>query len=63
MINGESRSVPEAITVAALLEHLGLSTGRVAIERNRDILPRAQWSGTPVAPGDRYEIVQLVGGG
>lgn len=62
-INGESRSVPDAITVAALLEHLGLPTGRVAIERNRDILPRSRWQGTAVTPGDSYEIVQLVGGG
>ena len=62
-INGESRSVPDAITVTALLEHLGLPTGRVAIERNRDILPRSRWQGTAVAAGDNYEIVQLVGGG
>ena len=63
MINGENRSVPDALNVAALLEHLGLPAGRVAIERNRDILPRSRWRGTEVAPGDSYEIVQLVGGG
>ena len=41
----------------------GLEGGRVAIERNLEILPRPQWAQTLVAPGDRYEIVQFVGGG
>jgi sulfur carrier protein len=62
-VNGESRVVPEGLGVRALLTHLGLPTERVAIERNLEILPRAQWSATTVAPGDRYEIVHLVGGG
>jgi thiamine biosynthesis protein ThiS len=35
----------------------------VAIERNLEILPRAQWTQTQVQPGDRYEIVHFVGGG
>jgi thiamine biosynthesis protein ThiS len=42
---------------------LGIHGGRVAIERNWQILPRAAWSETSVAEGDRYEIVQFVGGG
>jgi thiamine biosynthesis protein ThiS len=42
---------------------MGLDGGRVAIERNLEILPRPQWAETLVAPGDRYEIVQFVGGG
>jgi len=62
-INGESRDVPAGLTVAALLSHLGLATERVAIERNLEILPRAQWETTRVLPGDRYEIVHFVGGG
>jgi thiamine biosynthesis protein ThiS len=49
--------------VTDLLAHLGITAGRVAIERNLAILPRAQWDTTAVAPGDRYEIVHLVGGG
>jgi thiamine biosynthesis protein ThiS len=51
------------MNVTALLVHLGIVAGRVAIERNLDLLPRAQWDATAVAPGDRYEIVHLVGGG
>ena len=61
-INGETREVPSGLTVAALLGHLEID-GRVAIERNRDILPRAQWQETLVCSGDTYEIVQFVGGG
>jgi thiamine biosynthesis protein ThiS len=42
---------------------LRLDSGRVAIERNLEILPRPKWQETRVEPGDRYEIVQFVGGG
>jgi thiamine biosynthesis protein ThiS len=49
--------------VVQLLEALGIHGGRVAIERNLQILPRAAWADTEVAAGDRYEIVQFVGGG
>jgi sulfur carrier protein len=63
LINGETREVPDGLTVAELLAHLGLSAGRVAIERNLDILPRTQWGDTSVSAGDRFEIVHLVGGG
>jgi thiamine biosynthesis protein ThiS len=62
-INGEPREVPDGLTVAALLEHVGLNAGRVAIERNRDVLPRTRWKDTRVEGSDAYEIVQLVGGG
>jgi thiamine biosynthesis protein ThiS len=63
LINGERREVPAGVNVSALLAHLGITAGRVAIERNLDLLPRAQWDTTAVAAGDRYEIVHLVGGG
>lgn len=62
-INGERREVPEGLTVAELLERLGMPENRVAIERNLEILPRAQWKGTHVEPNDSFEIVQFVGGG
>ena len=63
MVNGESRSVAPGATVADLLAALALPPGRVAIERNLEILPRPQWAATRIAPHDRYEIVQFVGGG
>lgn len=62
-INGEPREIPDGLNVAELLGHLGITADRVAIERNRDILPRAQWKGTVVAANDSYEIVHFVGGG
>jgi thiamine biosynthesis protein ThiS len=62
-INGERREIPEGLHVTALVRHLGMAENRVAIERNRDILPRARWEETAVAAGDSFEIVQFVGGG
>ena len=62
-INGEVREVPDGLTVAALLGHLSLVAGRVAVERNLEILPRARWDDTAVEQGDRFEIVHFVGGG
>jgi len=62
-VNGEGREIPDGLNVTALVEHLGLNPGRVAIERNLEILPRAQWQATSVASGDRFEIVHFVGGG
>jgi len=62
-VNGENRSAKSGASVSDLLRELGLDTGRVAIERNFQVLPRAAWSETGVADGDRYEIVQFVGGG
>ncbi len=62
-INGERREIPEGLNVIALLEHLGMSNGRVAIERNIDILPRTQWQATHIQVGDSFEIVHFVGGG
>jgi sulfur carrier protein len=63
VVNGESREVPAGLAVDSLLTHLGLRRDRVAIERNLEILPRTQWVSTTVEAGDRFEIVQLVGGG
>jgi len=63
VVNGEIRKAAASATVTELLKALGIHGGRVAIERNWQILPRAAWSETSVAEGDRYEIVQFVGGG
>jgi sulfur carrier protein len=62
-VNGEQRETPLGTTVAGLLEQIGLHAGRVAVEYNRSILPRAKWSETAVSAGDQFEIVQFVGGG
>jgi thiamine biosynthesis protein ThiS len=62
-INGERREIPDGLNVTALLDHLGMSQGRVAIERNFDIVPRARWQETQVESNDSFEIVHFVGGG
>jgi sulfur carrier protein len=62
-VNGENRPTQPGATVTDLLRELGLDSGRVAIERNLEILPRPKWKETKVEAGDRYEIVQFVGGG
>ncbi len=63
VVNGENREARPEATVKDLLRELGLDAGRVAIERNLEILPRPKWDETRVQAGDRYEIVQFVGGG
>lgn len=62
-INGERREIPDGVNVTEMLEHLGMLRDRVAIERNLNILPRANWSETRVDPNDNFEIVHFVGGG
>jgi thiamine biosynthesis protein ThiS len=62
-VNGENRAAKPGATVVDLLRELGLNSARVAIERNLEILPRPKWRETQVQAGDRYEIVQFVGGG
>ena len=62
-INGEERQFSEALTVAALIEHLGYAGKRIAVERNGDIVPKSQHALTPLVSGDRLEIVVAVGGG
>ncbi len=63
LVNGESRETPAGSTVLTLLDQLGLNAGRVAIEYNLRILPKTKWEETMVTGGDRFEIVQFVGGG
>jgi thiamine biosynthesis protein ThiS len=55
--------VPGGISVAAMLEELGLDRRKVAVERNLEIVPRATLGEVAVADGDAYEIVRFVGGG
>ncbi len=61
-INGDERELT-ATTLAALIEQLGMKADRVAIELNRDIVPRERWAVTELHDGDQLEIVHFVGGG
>jgi sulfur carrier protein len=66
-INGEARTfadpAPAHFTLAALIESLNMKSDRVAVELNRDIVPRDRWPQTLLKDGDRLEIVHFVGGG
>jgi sulfur carrier protein len=62
-VNGEGREVPAAMTVRGLVELLGLTEGPVAVERNGEVVPRAEHVATALAEGDVLEIVHFVGGG
>lgn len=62
-INGNARDVPDDLTVRELVVHLGLGAGPVAVEINREIVPRAEHVARRVRAGDAIEIVHFVGGG
>lgn len=62
-VNGEQRQVPEATTVARLLDRLGLADKYVAVEVNQEVIPRARHAEVRLQAGDTLEIVTLVGGG
>ena len=62
-VNGEARAVPTGTTVAELIALSGLADRKVAVERNRDVVPRARHGEVILEPGDRLELVAFVGGG
>jgi thiamine biosynthesis protein ThiS len=62
-INGDEQRFEAAMSLAELIEQLGMKADRVAVEVNREIVPRAQWASTTLRDGDRLEIVHFVGGG
>ena len=62
-INGESREFASVSTLSDLVAQLGMKPDRVAVELNRELIPRDRWSETKLAAGDRLEIVHFVGGG
>lgn len=62
-VNGDEVRLPRGASVAALLERLGVSFARVAVERNREILPKKEYPRTALEDGDVFEVVELVGGG
>ncbi len=63
VINGQPRKIEVGTTVFVLLDQLGLGERRVAVERNREIVPRAEHASTILVAGDRLELVTFVGGG
>jgi sulfur carrier protein len=62
-INGAARQLADSTSVAALIEEMGLTGKRIALERNGEIVPRSSFSRQMLADGDKLEIVVAVGGG
>jgi sulfur carrier protein len=62
-VNGEEVLLPRGASISLLLDRLEVSTPRVAVERNREIVPKAAYSSTFVQEGDVFEVVEFVGGG
>ncbi len=62
-VNGHETEMPDGATVADLLERLGLAGRPVAVERNREVVPKDRRARVTLAEGDRIEVVTLVGGG
>jgi len=62
-INGEARQFSETLTVTGLIEQLGYTGKRIAVERNGEIVPKSQHATTALVSGDQLEIVVAVGGG
>ena len=62
-VNGTVREELDGLTVRELVDRLGLGAGPVAVERNLEVVPRAEHSTTVLAHGDVVEIVHFVGGG
>ena len=62
-VNGEARALAGPVSVAGLLDQMGLTGKRLAVERNGEIVPKSLHGETALAEGDRLEIVVAVGGG
>ena len=62
-VNGEQKELRTAISLAALITELDLPAARIAIELNREVVRRSDWSSTMLKDEDRIEIVHFVGGG
>jgi thiamine biosynthesis protein ThiS len=63
VLNGAPREVTAAITAGALLAELGLEPRTVVVERNEEVIRRADLQATVLSAGDRVEIIQMIAGG
>jgi len=63
ILNGDPYPLPGDMRLTALLERLNMRRGRVAVEINREIVPKARYDATIVRAGDHVEIINFVGGG
>src|SRR5205823_13124398 len=62
-LNGEKQQIPSPLSIVQLLEHFDLPKDRIAVERNRTVVPKPQRESVSVGQGDELEVVHFVGGG
>ncbi len=62
-VNGEKQQVPDGLSVGGLLNHLAVDREKVAVEVDRQVVPKAQYEEKKLSSGAQVEIVQFVGGG
>ena len=62
-VNGRETEVEPGATIGGIVDRTVSDRSRVAVERNKEIVPRATYDTTPVAEGDVIEVVTLAGGG
>ena len=63
ILNGDRREFPDSLSASQLLDNLGLTGKRLALEVNREIVPRSTFDRHIIQPGDHIEIVHAIGGG
>lgn len=63
IINGEKLEIPDQLSIEDLIQHLKLTTARLAVERNREVVRRTDWPGIQLEENDQIEIIHFVGGG
>ncbi|MBI4807692.1 MAG: sulfur carrier protein ThiS [Nitrosomonadales bacterium] len=63
IVNGATRQLPKSVSVSTLIDEMGLSGKRIALERNGDIVPHSTFASQQLEDGDKLEIVVAVGGG
>lgn len=64
LINGKDHDdLPEGLTLAGLLAHLELPERKIAVERNREVVPKSEYAETQLANHDELEIIHFIGGG
>lgn len=62
-VNGTPTTIPDAMHMSGLIEHLGLTDRRLAVEVNRELVPRSRFAEHELKAGDAVEIIHAVGGG
>ena len=62
-INGETKDLAEEINLTELLKHFSLSSERIAIELNKEVIRKKDWENIKVNDGDKLEVIHFVGGG